>query len=309
MSVIFVSVLLPVLVMVGLGVGVQRWAPMNLQTLTRLNLFLFVPAFLFVRVAESRLAWSEIIAMGWAVFIPMVLLGLPIYYGLKRFEARGATIAAVVVGGLFYNAGNFGIPVAELAYGSQGGAVQALVVMFMNTTIFFLGYLILSLAQGRGAGAAMGYFKLPMIYVIVAGLVVRDTGATVPAWLMEPIKTVAQGMVPIALITLGAQLAGNFRMPRWSLIGPVVLLKLAVMPVVTGGVVWALGLWPWPGAQLVLAAAAPTAVNTLLLSLELNGDAETTADCIFWTTLASTVSVTVVLWVLAYLGGVPPLVE
>ena len=54
-------------------------------------------------------------------------------------------------------------------------------------------------------------------------------------------------------------------------------------------------LWPWPGAQLVIAAAAPTAVNVMVLTKELEGDAPAAAHCVFWTTLASAATVTLVL--------------
>jgi len=105
----------------------------------------------------------------------------------------------------------------------------------------------------------------------VAALAMREYDASLPGWADRAVRTVAMGMVPIALLTLGAQLAMRARWPRWGVIGPVLALKLAAMPAVTGLIVWALGLWPWPGAQLVLASAGPTAVNTLLLTLELDG--------------------------------------
>ena len=306
MAEIFAQVVLPVLVMAGVGALVQWRKPLSVETLVRLNLYLFVPAFLFDRVADSALSWRQIGGIGIAVMAPMVLLGLGIYYAMRSARASGRAIAAVTVGGLFYNAGNFGIPIAQLAYGDAGGAVQALVVMFLNTAVFFFGYAILSLAHGHGLRGVLGYFRLPMIYVIVAALVVRDTGTQIPPWLDQAVWTIAQGMVPVALITLGAQLASRARWPRWRLIAPVLLVKLAILPAVTGLAVWALGLWPWPGAMLVLASAAPTAVNTLLLTVELEGDADTAADCVFWTSLASAATVTIVLAVIAALGGAPP---
>jgi predicted permease len=87
---------------------------------------------------------------------------------------------------------------------------------------------------------------------------------------------------------------------------PVLALKLLALPAITAGVVFALGLWPWPGAMLIVASAGPTAVNTLLMAIEQNGDAELAADCVFWTTLLSAVTVTLVLGTVAALGGHPP---
>ncbi len=295
---IFLDVIGPVLLMVGIGALVQRYRALDVTTLVRLNLYIFVPVFLFVRVSESQLSLVDIGGIGLAVLLPIAALGVPLYYVLRGRGTTGDTVAAIVIGGLFFNAGNFGLAVAELAFGEEGGKVQSLVVMFMNTSIFFIGYFIIALAQGKGAKGCLGYFKLPMIYAIVGAFVVRGAAMELPTAIDKALRTVASGLVPVALITLGAQLATRARWPKWKVITPVVVMKLGVLPLATAGVVWMLGLWPWPGAQLILASAGPTAVNTLLLSLELDGDADTAADCVFWTTLICCVTVTCVLAVI-----------
>ena len=81
------------------------------------------------------------------------------------------------------------------------------------------------------------------------------------------------------------------------------VLKLVVLPLITAAFVWALDMWPWPGVLLILAAAAPTAINTLVLALELDGDAETAADIVFWTTVGSSITVAIVLALLRALVG------
>jgi len=54
---------------------------------------------------------------------------------------------------------------------------------------------------------------------------------------------------------------------------------------------------------LILTAAVPTAVNTLLLTMELKGDAVLAADCVFWTTVFSCFTITGWLVVLRMLAG------
>lgn len=303
---ILLEVIAPVLAVIGLGAVVHRVRPLDVDTLVRLNIYLFVPVFLFVRIYDSQLAWREIGGIGLAVLLPMALVGAAFASLLRAFRMPGSEAAGLVLGGIFFNAGNFGIPIAELAFGSAGGEVQALIVMFMNTAIFFLGYLILSLGKGGGRQAILGYFRLPMIYVIAAAFLLRETGSELPAWLGSASRMVAGGMLPLALVTLGVQISHRPRWPRWGRIVPVMFVKLAALPVVTAGVCWLLGLWPWPAAQLILASAGPTAVNTLLLTIEIKGDADTAADCVFWTTLAAGVTITATLGILLALGAGPP---
>ncbi|MCA9186250.1 MAG: AEC family transporter [Pirellulaceae bacterium] len=300
---IFVSVLLPVLVIAGMGALIHRWQQFDLRSLVSINLYLFVPVFLFRAVSTSTMPWSEVGLIGVVVLTPMAVLGIVMTFVLRRFGYDHSAIASMVVGSLFFNAANFGIPVAILAFGEEGGRTQALIVMFMNLTVFLVGYTVLAIGQGRGARGALGFFKLPFLYVVILAIIQRETAIRLPAWLDDCIRIIAQGLVPVALVTLGAQLSAQGRWPCWSRVGPVMIIKLMVLPAVTAVTVWLLGLWPQPGAQLILASAGPTAINTLLLAVEVEGDAETAAESVFWTTLGSALTVAIILAILRGLGA------
>jgi len=204
-----------------------------------------------------------------------------------------------------FNAGNFGIPVVEQAFGKAGGAVQALVVMVANLSLWGIGYAVMAAVTGKGSNAVLGYFKLPMVYCLVAALVLRALHIPLPSFLLYALHTIADGVVPLSLFNLGSQLASRnaTRAVRWKIITPVLLAKLVLLPAVTAVVVILLGLWPMPGAVIILAASAPSAINTLLLAQEQNGDIELAADCVFATTVVCAVTVTVTLVLLRAFGG------
>lgn len=290
------TALLPVLVIVGFGYGLQRWRPMESATLVTLNLYFFVPIYLFIRVLESTLAWSDILLVGVAVLLPLAVLGVLMQLLLARTTISNETLAALLVGGLFSNCGNFGVPVAEIAFGPRGGEVQAIIVLFANFSIFSIAYMILAMGKGADASAVLNYFRLPYFYCLVAALMIRDLGIRpyVPEWMLESARTIAAGLVPIALVTLGAQLARRARWPDWPRLSGALLLKLLLLPVASLLLVRAMGLWPWPGVVIVLAATAPAAINPLLLAMQLDGDVDTISDCVFWSTLFS--AVTVAIW-------------
>ena len=304
---IFGTVILPVLLIVALGALVQRFHPLDVGTLSKLQIYLFVPAFLFVRVFDSTLSWREIAGIAGAVLLAKVLMAAPIGWALHRLKVARPTLAVVLLSSAIFNAGNFGIPVAERAFGKAGGAVQALVVMVANLSLWGFGYgLVATLSGASKRDAVIGYFKMPMVYALLVAFALRGVGLTLPAPVAYTLHTIADGLVPLALVTLGAQLAKQARWPRWRAVVPVMLLKLLVMPCVTGAVVVVFHLWPWPGAMLIVASAGPTAVNTLLLTIEQGGDVDLAADCVFWTTLLSAITVTLVLAIVTGLGGGPP---
>lgn len=308
---IVTDVLAPILLMVGVGVLVRIRFKLDLGTLAKLNLWIFAPAFVFDKVAHSTLSWS---AMGGVVLVTCLqvgLLGAVVWWIGRATKAHSQTITAIALATMFYNSGNFGIPLAELAYPDRlgekdGSAVQAFVVMCMNLLNFTVG-MVLATRLGRAGltggwrGAVRAVFTLPAVPVLVAALLARSylqsfEGAALPAAVTKTTGYLSMGLVPIALVTLGAQLASGWRWPRWKPVGTVVVLRLLLGPVLMAGLLWTLAktglvnLWPWPAELLIVTAAVPTAVNTLLLTIETGGDTDLAADCVFWTTVLSPVT-------------------
>jgi malate permease and related proteins len=311
---IFFDILGPILLMVLLG-AVLRWKfHLDLSTLAKINIYLFVPAFIFDRVSTSILPWSEMGGIVAVSLIQVALLGGLVWLIGKMFQVHYQTLAAIALAVMFYNSGNFGLPLAELAYpsahaaqtGKDGGATQTFVMMTQNLLTFTLG---LAIAAWAGSGQDIrksihAVLRLPMLPALAAALIARwysgGEREALPTMITETARYLAQGLVPIALVTLGAQLASNPRRPRWKPVLLVIGLRLIVAPIIMVVQLWVfhrlgwgpLNLWPWPAELIILTAAVPTAVNTLLLTLELKGDAALAADCVFWTTVASLVTIT-----------------
>jgi malate permease and related proteins len=286
------DLILPIFLVVLVGYFARQRMGLQVAPIVTLNLYFFVPAYLFTRISQSEIGWGEVGQIGLGIILPMLILG-PLLLGFfSLFKVHRETAAVITSSSLFFNSGNFGIPLAELAFGAKGGQVQAFVVMFTSLATFFFGYWIIIRGQRGGwSGVAGRFFRMPYIYVVLAALSLRGLDLSCPAWSLKGLEMLSAGMVPTALITLGAQLGGRSGSPRWAIILPVCVLKLLVLPAIALGVSSSFGTWPWPGTALLLATAAPTAVNTLLITLDVGGDAELAADCIFWCTLLSAFTV------------------
>jgi predicted permease len=315
---ILLDILAPILLLVGLGAALRRKFGLDIPTISKLNIYLFVPAFIFDVVARSRLPWS---AMGGVMLITTLnvfMLGA-VVWGIGRvLRANPKTLAAVALAVMFYNSGNYGIPLAALAFPAggapatgerDGAAVQAFVVFAMNLLTFTVG---LAIAAAAGSGdwrkGVATYFRMPMFPAVVAALLARwwlgaAPGRALPVAIAKPAEYLAQGLIPLALVTLGAQLADNPRWPRWRPLSMVLFLRLIYGPAQMAALLYGfhllgwkpLDLWghdAWPAASLIVTAGVPTAVNTLLLVLEVGGETELAADSVFWTTVVSCVTMT-----------------
>lgn len=306
---IFFNILLPILVLIALGVWVRRKFQVDLATLAKINIYLFVPAFVYQKVSTSKLPWAEMGGVVCITITQVIVLGV-VVWGLGRLlRVNRKTLSAVAIAVMFYNSANYGLPLAELAYPGldsvkNGGAVQAFVVLTQNVLTFTVGLAIAAAAgSARWTEIFTKILRLPVLYMLAAALLTRwwidGDASRLPIFIAKPAEYLAAGLVPIALITLGAQLAANPRWPRWRPITFVLVLRLIFGPVQMIGMLWifsltgwrAIDLWPWPAELLILTAGVPTAVNTLLITLELEGDAELAADCVFWTTIFSCISI------------------
>ncbi|MCX7800991.1 MAG: AEC family transporter [Fimbriimonadales bacterium] len=303
---LFWDVVLPILLIAACGFALERKRPLAMQTLTALQVNVFMPAFMVARVAESDLSWGEMGFVVAAMLLATLAMGAPVWLLLRRRRVAVGSAAVLVLAAAVFNSGNFGIPLAERAYGRAGGGVQALVLLVSNIAMWLGGYLLLASANG-GIRKALGeYVRTPLFASLALALALKAGDWRLPNPIQFSLDSIAGGLVPVALMTLGAQLASRVRWPRWRAVAPVLAAKLLAMPAVMGLVVWALGLWPWPGAMLVVAASAPSAVNTFILALELDADSELAAECVFWTTVLSAITVTLALTVVKSLGGHPP---
>ncbi len=317
LSDIFLEILAPILLMVLLG-AVMRWKfKIDVGTLSKLNLYVFVPAFIFDRVSNSALAWSAMGGIAAMTVLQVMTLALIVGAIGRLFRMSRKTLAAVAMAVLFYNSGNYGLPLAELAYENRGAEVQAFVLMSQNILTFTVGLGIAAWAHhGATAAGLIKVLQMPTLPTLAAALLARwylngHPEHHLPVAVSQTASFLSNGLVPVALITLGAQLASNPRWPRWGPVGLVMFLRLIVGPIQMAGLLfglhWLAGryggafapldLWPWPAELLILTAAVPTAVNTLLLTLELEGDADLAADCVFWTTVGS--CLTIAIWLVA----------
>jgi predicted permease len=337
---ILFDVLAPILILMGAG-ALLRWRfQIDLATLSKINIYLLAPAFVFDKVVNSTLSWVE---MGGVVTISVMqvaTLGLFIWGIGRALRVKRQTLAAVAMAVMFYNSGNYGLPLAELAYPHQssgmsgyrsagganatptppysdtptppakdGGAVQAFVMLTQNVLGYTLGLVIAGFAHPTIVSPLRNLWRilrLPVLPMLCVALAARwwlqsDPSHTLPLAIAKPASYLSAALVPIALATLGAQLASNPRWPRWRPVSLVLVLRLLLGPVQMAALLYgfhllgwrAVDLWPWPAELLILTAAVPTAVTTMLLTLELEGDTDLAADCVFWTTVCSCATIPV----------------
>ncbi|MBC8107586.1 MAG: hypothetical protein H7Z14_13425, partial [Anaerolineae bacterium] len=181
---ILLNILGPILLMIALGALLRVKFGIDLPTLSKLNIYLLTPAFIFRHVAYSKLTWASMGGIVTITIVQVLTLGVLIWGIGRALRVSRKTLCAIALAVMFYNSGNYGLALAELAYPSDslasgasknGGAVQAFVVLVQNVLTFTVG---LAIAASATKTNWKEIFKklmhMPVLYMLTAALVARS---------------------------------------------------------------------------------------------------------------------------------------
>ncbi len=303
---VFAQVLLPILIMFGAGWLLDRKWGVDLATVVKLNLNLFVPAFIFYELTTTQLKGSEALkAVAYTVSVVFVLFAIAAIVARLTRATREQT-RSLQIASIFYNSANYGIPLMHLAFPGPAEALQVFVILVQNIGNFTLGVFLLSSAKNTGFRSLAPILRQTSVWAVIIALTVRAIwGPITPdnegmRWLWVPLKYFHDGLVAVALVTLGVQLSkskAGAALPRirWALV-----LRLLVGPLVG----WMLvRLFQFEGdlaKSMILSTSFPTAVNTALIAHEFKADTEYASGAVFWSTIFSMFTVTALIALLKW---------
>ena len=302
---ILVSIILPVFFLIGVGIVSDRVFKPDLGTLSKLNFYIFVPALVFIRLIDSQLSGALVgLVTAFNLLHMLALIGLSwLTFGLPPFRQRRSMLTAAAI---FNNCGNYGIPFAQLAFGDFGVQIMALVLVFQNVANFTLGLFLMGDERTHWKERLEEMLKAPPLYAVAAALLVNLLHIQLPDSIRFPLVQLSNGLVPIALLTLGVQLS---RARWWGEMLPLSaanVMRLIVSPLVAAGLAYLIQalqlIAPEQAAQvfpvLICGAALPVAVNVYILAIRYDRQAELASRIVFWSTLASAVTLT--LWLAVF---------
>ncbi len=309
---IFYFVVLPMLLLAGLGFVIQRTLGLDMPTLTRMNFYFVTPGMVYFSLVSSQITAGQVGMILAFSLATMALVGAATLLAAWLQKVPRDQHNAMLMTTVLNNSGNFGLPLQDLAFRGMGlGGVsmsyQVFVMLVQNVSHFTLGVL---LAAGKGKRPwkenLLYVAKFPALYALAAALItvyVRgQLGDHAPkaARALEPFWEVARQLrmayVPVALATLGAQLA---LIPRGADHYPIpasLVLRLLAAPLLGLAVIYALNIRGFLAQVLLIGSAVPSSVNSALLCLQFNNHPNYVAKTVFYSTLLSALTVTVVIF-------------
>lgn len=298
---IFVSDLLPVFAIAGVGFVLARFAGVQVQTVSRLTFHALAPALVFNTLANSTAESSQVARM--TLFYLLVASSAAIMARLAaiplRLDRRALSAFMLVI--VCSNSGNYGLPVAMLAFGRE--ALTFASVYFVASSIFTYTGGVLLAASGRRSfrDALIGIARVPAFYGAMAAALTLAFGIRWPNSVVAPITLLSDAAVPMMILVLGMQLERASRPERPGVVAAAVLVSLVLTPLAAMGIAHVVGLEGAAFKAGVLQTSMPTAVITTILAVEFDAVPDFVTSVVFVSTLLSPLTVTLVI---AYLQTV-----
>src|SRR5690606_27513798 len=107
--------ILPLFLLIGIGYFVDKKFSLSIATLSKMNFYLFIPAFIFVNLYQTKIEVDALMAA--LVVLLVILSNTLISQILGRIRGFSTGLKSAFQNSvMFYNSGNIGIPLITLVF-------------------------------------------------------------------------------------------------------------------------------------------------------------------------------------------------
>lgn len=291
----------PVFLLVLLGAVTGPRLGLDADGLAKFAYWILGPAFAYDALAEAELDGAVVLRLVLVGLAGMVAAGL---FALALIRPTGAgydRLAASVMVAVYGNVGNAGLAMSVFALGDEIRPAATVMMLTINLTGMAFG---IGLANAKDHSIAYAVRLAMLAPMTAAGLLAlalnvfnSSTGASVelPVMFDRAVGLVADALIPVMLYTLGIQLVKAGRPQLTMDMGVVIVAKLAIAPLAAALLAVAVGLQGDNFDVAVIQSAMPPAVFCFVVAMEHDLEPERVTAGVVITTLASLVSLPIVL--------------
>ena len=296
---VFYNIILPILLVASYGVILQKLRPSPLGFLSPALLYILSPCLVIDGIINANLPTNvsvKIVTTSITCSLVMLVLGLVIANLSKMTKD---TKSSFVLASTFPNAGNMGIPISFLAFGEEGLSVALIIFVAQGIISWPLGTLIVARAQTIGwKEPLIQVLKLPTLYAVPIALFIRFINFSIPSNLYRPIDMMADAAIPCMLLLLGYQLSNGLKEINLKDLVLLNITRLILSIPVVYLITIVFNITDIAQNTLIVMAAMPTAVFTVLLATEFGTKGQYVANSVITSTLLSMITLTILIYYL-----------
>lgn len=290
----------PIFLIASVGFFVGRKFNLDVAYLSKLNFYTFIPAFMFVNLYTTDIEFSMIkIVIGTTLLMIFCnIFGFFMGKFMKFDKAKKNTMQNCL---MFLNSGNIGVPLITLIFSNApflvngepiyletALSVQIMFLMMQNIGVNSVGFYKGGSANASVSDSIRKILSLPTIYVIPLAFILKLIPfdfTLMPGW--AALNYLKEGLVPIALIALGMQLAHTKISFRNFDVNITILFKFTIIPLLAIMLNRILGLDGIFAQVFLIASIVPTGVNAALIAVECDNNKDYATQMVVFTTILS----------------------
>lgn len=302
---IFLSILsnniVPIFIIICLGYGLNKSFDLDIDTLSKLNFYLYVPSFTFYNLYRTQISMEliNVLLFGIAMFVINFIIGF-IVTKIARLD-KGMT-AAMQNSLMFYNSGNIGIPLITLVFSDTpylelALACQVMILVVQNLTTNTVGFINAGRATVSIREAVVRVLKMPTIYVIPLVFLLKALPLDLTNTFLWPTLTYIQnGLISIALFSLGVQLSKSKLSVKSPMVYVSVIFRLLGGPAIAALLIYIFKFEGVIAQAVFISSSVPTALNTALIAVECKNKEDFAAQVVMLSTILSAITMTGVIY-------------
>lgn len=280
----------PVFFLIGMGYMLGKKFDLDIRSISKLSVYVFLPATLIVNLYGTAIEPDLLIPVAFtAIFVISLSLVSSGIARLNRYrDSRKNAFKNAVV---FFNSGNMGLPLISLIFANTpvqeyAMSIQIMIVMCQNLLNYTLGFYNAARGKMDFRSAIKAVCKMPIVHAILLVIILKAIPYDMRNFFLWPaVKYSSDAMIAVNILILGIQLSRvSFNFKDID-VYRVALLRLCVAPLLAYLLIVLWGIDGVMAKALLINAALPTAVNTVLIAVEFQNEHEFAAQTVVVTTL------------------------
>lgn len=200
-------------------------------------------------------------------------------------------------------------PIATTMFGAGHMGAMTMVLPFVILLNNIVAIIMLSaFDESNNTGgsrikrSAVSILKNPIIIASAAAAVLLALKIHLPVFITKSVSNLSGMAVPLALITLGAQMKLKTAKDNLRFSVPAAFIRIAAAPLVLVSIGALLGFKGDELAVIFLISGSPTAINSYVISKEMHSDEKLTGEIVLMTTFFSMVTLFLGVYILKSLS-------
>jgi predicted permease len=282
------SIILPVIFVIFIG---YLWniynKDFNIVAVTKLTSNVALPCLIYDSITRTNLTINIFFKIFTSAFLVLIIGFLFGYIFIKIFKLPSVKLITPI---MHPNSGNMGLPLALLTFGNEGLALAA-----GFASIVMVSHFTANTAISSGNYSVKKILLSPVLLSLIFSLIILFYKIEMPSFINNFTKILSGLVIPLVLLALGMSLTKiNIKNLKIGLL--IGIFKIISGPIIGFSVVYLLNLDGIVAKVVILQSAMPAAILTYLIASENNSYDQEIGVAVFVSTIASIVSIPVILF-------------